>query len=112
MSIALANAPTIHNRVRLRIDWGPGKTELILPPRCDSNAFLQHLDAYGEGIPHIVPGFNACLGVPRNVNNDPEFITTSLECPGVRRDRLLDLVEAVVDEDSFAALRFLQICGV
>jgi len=112
MPIALGDAPAISKRVGLRIGWVPCKTQLILPPRCDSDAFLQQLDAYGEGLPHIVPGFSACLGIPRHANNDPEFITVSLECLGVRNRRLLDLVEAVADDGLFAAIRLLQVCRV
>ncbi len=33
MSIVLAAALAIYKKVGLRIGWGPGKTELILPPR-------------------------------------------------------------------------------
>ncbi len=84
----------------------------MLPPQCDLDAFLQQIDACGDGLQHIVMGFSACLGVPRHSNNDPEFITTSLERSEVRHDRLLDLVEVVVDEDPFAALRLLQVRGV
>jgi hypothetical protein len=46
------------------------------------------------------------------VANDPEFIATSLHKLGVRHDRLMDLVESDADEDPFAALRLLQVCGV
>ena len=55
MSISLAVVPAIYKRVGLRIGWGSCKTELILPPRCESYAFLQQLNAYREGLPHIVP---------------------------------------------------------
>jgi hypothetical protein len=73
MSIALVVAPTIYQRVGLSVGWEPGKTELILLHPCDPDTFLQQLEAYGEGLPHIVPGFSVCLGVPRHANNDPEF---------------------------------------
>jgi hypothetical protein len=55
MSILLAVAPSIYRKVGLRIDWGPNKTELILPLQCDTEAFLQQLDVHAEGLPHIVP---------------------------------------------------------
>jgi hypothetical protein len=45
MSIALATAPAIYMKVGLRIGWGTSKTELILPPQCDLDAFLQQLDS-------------------------------------------------------------------
>ena len=44
MFITQVVAPAIYKIVGLRIGWGPGKTELILPPRCDPYAFLQQLD--------------------------------------------------------------------
>ena len=40
MAIALIAAPSIYKRVGLRIGWGPGKTELILPSDVDSDSFL------------------------------------------------------------------------
>jgi len=95
MSIALAAALAIYMKVGLRIGWGPGKTKLILPPQCDPDAFMQQLDSSGEGLPHIVPGFNTCLSAPRHANNDPKSITTTLESLGIRHDRLLDFVEDV-----------------
>ena len=55
------------------------------------------------------PGIQRLLRVPRHANNDPEFIAASLESLGLRHDRLLDLAEAVADEDPFAALRLLQV---
>ena len=65
-----------------------------------------------RGLPHIVTGFSAFLGVPRHASNDPHFITTTLEKLGTRHDCLLDLVEEVFVEDPFAALILLQVCGV
>jgi hypothetical protein len=113
MSVALAVAPEIYRKVGLRKGWGPGKTELIFPPHCDPEAFLQQLDVQAEGLPLIVPGFNDCLGVPHHVTNDPEFIAESLHNLEARHDRPLDLVEDVADEDPLAALRLLiQVCGV
>jgi len=98
--------------VGLRIGWGPCKPEVILPFHNDLESFLQHLDDQTKGLPYIVPVFGACLGVPRHVANDPKFNASSLQSLGVRHDRLLDLAESVVDEDPFAALRLLQVCGV
>jgi hypothetical protein len=65
---------------------------------------LAQLDEHLEGTPHIVPGFNASLGVSRHVTNAPEFIAALLDNLGTRHDRLLDLVEAVADDDPFVAL--------
>jgi len=69
------------------------------------------MDTTGGGLPHVVPRSSSCLGVPRHARNDPDLITATLVNIGVRHDRLLDLVEDVDDEDPFAALRLLQVCG-
>jgi len=50
--------------------------------------------------------------VPRHANNDPQFITATLENLGVRHDKLMDRVESVANEDPFAALRLMYVCGV
>jgi len=112
MTRALATAPAIYKKVGLRIGWGPRKTELILPSGCEPDAFLSQLEAYGAGLPHVVPGFSCCLGVPHHASNDYVFITSALTNIDVHHDRLLDLVEDIVDEDPFVALRLLQVCGV
>ena len=112
MSLALVATPTICKKVGLRIGGGPGKTELMLPLDCDPYAFLLLLDTFVGGLPHIVTGFNACLGVPRHAFNDPEFIVVALEGLGTRLGRLLDLVEDLAEEDFFAALWLLQVCVV
>ncbi len=91
---------------------GDGTCSVLFAFHCDLETFLQQLDDQTEGLPHIVIGFNDCLGVPRHVANDPEFIAFSLQSLDVRNDRLLDLVESVAHEDPFAALRLLQVCGV
>jgi hypothetical protein len=44
MSNALSIAPRSYKRMGLRIGWGPGKLELILPPNIAPEAFLQQLD--------------------------------------------------------------------
>jgi hypothetical protein len=62
MSKALAGAPTIYKKVGLRSGWGPGKTELILPPKFDPETFLSHLEVSGGGLFHIVTSFTSCLG--------------------------------------------------
>ena len=40
---AVAAAPGIYGKVGLMINWGHGKTYLILPHDCDPSAFLIHL---------------------------------------------------------------------
>ena len=66
------------------------------------------LTALGSIVPHIVPGFGSCLGVPRHTDNDPRFITPALENLGVRHDKLVDLLEFVADEDPFATVACLR----
>ncbi len=74
MAVALSAALGIYKKVGLRIGWGPGKTELILPTDVHCKTFLSLLP---EGCnPSVVSGFSACLGVPRHPMNDPEFIST------------------------------------
>ncbi len=110
MAVALSTAPSIYKKVGLRIGWGPGKTELILPTDVHCETFLSLLH---EGCnPSVVSSFSACLGVPRHPLNDPEFISTSLARLGERHDRLLDLIEEIATEDPFVGLRLLQVCGV
>ncbi len=105
MAVALSTASAIYKKVGLRIGWGPGKTELILPTDVHCETFLSLLP---EGCnPSVVSGFSACLGVPRHPLNDPEFISTSLARLGERHDRLLDLIEEIATEDPFASLRLL-----
>ena len=112
MAKTLAAAPTIYGKVGIRIGWGPGKTELILPLDSDPITFLALQDTVRGGLSHVVLGFSSCLGVPRHVLYDPEFITAFMVNIGVCHGRLLDLVEDMADEDYFAALRLLQMCGV
>ena len=89
---ALSTALGIYMKVDIRSGWGPCKTELILPPDCDPEDFLSLMDILGEGLPHIVPGVSACLGVARHATNDPKFIAASLENLGIRHDIVIDLV--------------------
>jgi hypothetical protein len=43
MAVALSSALAIYKKVGLRIGWGPGKTELILPTDVDRENFLSFL---------------------------------------------------------------------
>jgi len=110
MAIALSPAFAIYKTVGLRIGWGPGKTEIILPPHIDGRTFLSLLPE--ARILSVVTGFAACLGIPRHPLNDPEFISNSLARLGERHDRLLDLIGEVAIVDSFASLHLLQVCAV
>jgi hypothetical protein len=112
MSLARAASPSIFNKVGLGIGGGLGKIELILSPGFDPDDFLSRLGNFEGGSPHIVTGFSACFDVPRHASNGPHFIAAALGKLGTWHDRLLDLVEEVTKEDPFAALIFLQVCGV
>ena len=112
MADAFAQAPATYGKVGLKLGYGPEKTEIILPHGYDREDFPYPLDDPSVPAPHVVSGFKLCLGVPRHHTNDQVFITAALHDFGVKHDRLLDLVEEVSDEDPFAALRLLEVCGV
>ncbi len=44
--VTLLASPTLYNKVGLRLGWGPGKTELVLPFGFDTKAFI-YLSAVG-----------------------------------------------------------------
>jgi len=112
MADVLAQAPAIYGKVGLKLGYGLGKTEIILPQGYDRVDFPYPFDDPSVPAPHVVSGFKSCLGVPRHHTNDQVFITAALYDLGVKHDRVLDQVEEVSDEDSFAVLRLLQVCGV
>ncbi len=60
----------------------------------------------------MITSFTSCPVVSRHAFNDFVFFNSALTNIGIRQDRLMDLVEDVADEDPFAALRLLQVCGV
>ena len=70
------------------------------------------LDDPAVPTPHVVLGYKTCLGVPRRSCNDQAFNTATLQDLGLKHDRLLDHVEEISDEDPFATLKLLQVCGV
>ena len=86
MANILCAAPGIYAKVGLRIGLGPEKTELILPPLTDPTTYTNMLIVLGSIVPHIVPRFSSCLGVPRHADNVPPFITAALENLGVRHE--------------------------
>jgi len=112
MAEVLAHAPIIYGKVGMKIGYGPGKTKLILPRDYDREDFPYPLDDPSVLVPHVVTGFMTCLGVPRHHNNDQAFIAAALLDLGVKHDKLLDLVDEISDEDPFATLRVLLVCGV
>ena len=112
MATSLQQAPGIFAKVGLRLGYGPRKTELILPKGYSRQNFPFPRDDPDVAAPQVIAGFKSCLGVPRHFENDPEFLHEALHAMGTARDRLLDLIEEVTDEDPFAALRLLQTCGI
>jgi hypothetical protein len=112
MAEVLEQALRIFGRVGLCIGFGPRKSELILPKYYDMKRFPYPHDSPGTHAPCVVRGFVACLGVPRHFTNDQELITSALGNMGEKHDRLLDLVKEVYEEDPFAVLKLLQVCGV
>ena len=106
------HAPTIVGKVGLRIGWGPGKTELMLPQGFQRDSFPYPLDVPNFPAPQVVRGFQSYLGVPRHSGNDLDFITNAMVSLGEKHDRLLDMTEEIADENPFATLRLLQMCGV
>ena len=105
-------APAIFAKVGLRLGYGPGKTELILPKDCTREEFPYPLDDPAVPAPQVVAGFQSCLGVPRHFSNDPFFMDDAMKKMGGAQERLLDLTEEIADEDPFAALRLLQTCAI
>jgi hypothetical protein len=97
MAQVLHQAQGIFGKVGLRIGYGPGKTELILPKDCSREDFPYPGDDPLILAPQVVQGFQSCLVVPRHPTNDPEFINKSLQKMGEAHDRLLDLTEEVSD---------------
>lgn len=112
MANVLQKAPGIYEKVGLRLGYGPGKTELILPQGCRKDEFPLTLDDPEVPAPQVVEGFTSCLGVPRHFSNDPVFLHDAMQKMGGAHDRLLDLTEEIADEDPFAALRLLQTSGI
>jgi hypothetical protein len=112
MATMFHTAPTIFGKVGLRLGYGPGKTELIVPKGTSVGDFPYPLEDPKVPAPHVGAGFKSCLGVPRHFDNDPEFLQVALQSLGTTHDRLLDLTEEIADEDPFAALRLLHTCGI
>ena len=113
VALALDAASGLYAMFELTLGWGPKKTELQLPLDFDSDHLpLPRGDPAGRPIPDVVTGCKACMGVPKHPSSCYAFITTALQPLARRHDTLLDLVAYVSDEDPFASLRLLQVCGV
>jgi len=112
MAVVLAKAPGIFGKVGLRLGYGPGKTELMLPQGCSKDEFPFPLDDSAALAPQIVEGLTSCLGVPRHFCNDPVFLHDAMQKMGGAHDMLLDLTKKIADEDPFVALRLLHTRGI
>jgi len=112
VTLALDAASGLHVMIGLSLGWGPRKTELQIPIDCDLNNLPLPREDSGRPLLEVVIDFKACLGVPMHSSNCNRFITEALQPLAKRHDSLLDLVADVSEEDPFAALRLLQVCGV
>jgi len=109
--LALSAALGIYDMVGLQLEWGPKKKKVVLPPNCNPERLPLPRDPSGKPLPEVVLDFKACLGVPRHLTSEETFILGALEPVSRRNDSLLDLDANGSDEDPFAALRFLHVCG-
>ncbi len=112
VALALVEALDLYGIVGLQQGWGPKKTEQVLPHSCDPVILPLPHDHTCKLLLDEAIGFKACRGVPRHPTNEDSFIDEALEPVARRHDNLLDPVVVVSDEDPFAALRLLQVCGV
>jgi len=78
VALALAVAPGMYRLIGLSLGWGPRKTKLELPPRCDPENLPLPRDASGKPLLAVVSSFKACLGVPRHAKNCMAFINEAL----------------------------------
>jgi hypothetical protein len=112
VALTLSVAPDLYIMVGMQLGWGPTKTELILPGTCDPERLPLPRDAPDKPLPDVIHGFKTCLGVPRHPTNEDTFIATALEPIARRHDNLLEFIADVSDEDPFAALKLVHVCGV
>ncbi len=82
MAVVFQVARVIFGKVGLRLGYGPGKTELILPKNCTRDEFPYPLDDPELPAPQVVAGFQSCLGVPRHFRNDPRFLADAMQKMG------------------------------
>ena len=109
---ALSSVELLFATVGLQIGWGPGKTEVCLPPGADTAASALPTGADGSLLPVVTEGFSRCLGIPRHPEQDSEFLQSALSGPAARLGRLLGLVTGMSPEHPAEALRLLQLCAV
>ena len=111
-AVAISAAPLLYGKIGLQIGWGRDKTELALPPGVQLQELHLPRDDQGSPLPHLVDGFDACLGKPRHRSNSQEFIQRALGKVKRKHDGLLQLVEEVAEFDPMAALNLLRASGV
>ena len=111
-SSAISAAPLLYGKIGLTIGWGRDKTELSLPPGVSPDDLLLPRDDQGRLLPHLVDGFEACLGIPRHRDNSQDFIRRALEKVEKKHDGLLQLVEEIAEFDPLAALNLMRASGV
>ena len=109
---AISAAPQLYEKIGLQIGWGRDKTELALPPGVRHQELHLPRDDQGSPLPHLVDGFDACLGIPRHRSNSQEFIQRALGKVERKHDGLLQLVEEVAEFDPMAALNLLRASSV
>jgi hypothetical protein len=112
ISHILTKSHGVYGAASITLGRGPKKIELVLPTDCDPDDLLLPRNLRGEPHPDIVPGFKACLGVPRHPSVDGDFILKAMRQVAYRHWSLLELVADVSEEHPFAALRLLRVCGV
>ena len=98
--------------IGLSLGWRPRKIKMEILVGCDlDNLPLSRHDS-NRPLLEVVNGFKACIGVPRHSSNCSRFLSEALQPLAKRHDSLLDLVADVSEEEPFAALRLLEVCGV
>ena len=110
VAAALLLAEPLYSRVGLSVGWGPGKTELYLPPSVPGIPLPLHPD--GSLKPLLVRGFASCLGVPRHPTQDPAFLRPAFASVAARQSRLLAFISGVSVRHPKAAGRLLEVCAV
>ena len=88
----------LYKKVRLRIDWGPAKSELALPPNVDLETLPLPRGDDGCILPHLVHDLEACLGVPRHRLMYANFIAKAMQQSAARHYRLLLLAKDIAEE--------------
>ncbi len=97
VAAAITAAPPLYKKVGLRIDLGPAKYELVVPPGVDPETLILPRGEDGKILPHLVQGIEACLGIPRHRHMCVDFITKAMRKPAARHERLLRLTRDIAE---------------